>query len=125
MGCEGKKSTYLVRVGRSKSIKGPYIDSNNRFLTMSGSGANYGNLVLWAGVNNPDYSGPGHNSIFLDEAGDYWIYYHGWSKLDDWGTRHIFMDKLLWDEKGFPYVENYKPSFQEEKPGPRFIITDK
>ena len=123
--CEGKKSTYLVRVGRSKSIKGPYIDSNNRFLTMSGSGANYGNLVLWAGVNNPDYSGPGHNSIFLDEAGDYWIYYHGWSKLDDWGTRHIFMDKLLWDEKGFPYVENYKPSFQEEKPGPRFIITDK
>jgi hypothetical protein len=35
------------------------------------------------------------------------------------------MDKLLWDEKGFPYVENFKPTFQEEKPGPRFIIRDK
>ena len=92
---------------------------------MSGSGANYGNLVIWAGVNNPDYAGPGHNSIFLDEAGDYWIYYHGFSRLDDFVTRHIFMDKLLWDENGFPYVNKYKPSFQQELPGPRFIIKEK
>ena len=123
--CEGKASTYLVRVGKSQSITGPYVDANQKALTMSGSGANYGNLVIWAGVNNQDYVGPGHNSIFLDEAGDYWIYYHGFSRLDDFGTRHIFMDKLLWDDNGYPYVEKYKPSFQVEKPGPRFIISEK
>ena len=31
------------------------------------------------------------------------------------------MDKHLWNEKGYPYVEGRKPSFQEELPGPRFI----
>ena len=120
--CEGKDSTYLVRVGKSKSIKGPYIDSNKKMLTMSGAGANHGNLVVWAGTNNPDYVGPGHNSIYVDEAGDYWIYYHAYSSTDNWVTRHLFMDKLEWDENGFPYVEDYKSSFQEEKNGPKFII---
>ena len=123
--CEGQNSTYRVYVGVADNVAGPYVDKKNRPLTMSGSGANYGNLVVWAGVNNQDYVGPGHNSIFLDEAGDYWIYYHGFSKLDDFATRHIFMDKLLWDDKGYPYVENYKPTFQETKPGPRFIISEK
>jgi hypothetical protein len=32
------------------------------------------------------------------------------------------MDKLEWDENGFPYVNTKRPSFEKELPGPRMII---
>jgi hypothetical protein len=32
------------------------------------------------------------------------------------------MDKILWDEKGWPYIENTSPSYHEVKDGPRFIV---
>lgn len=117
--CEGKKSTYRVLVGKSKDIKGPYLDQNNFPLTASGSGTTKGRMVLWAGVDNENVAGPGHNSVIKDDAGDYWIYYHAFSSKDSFGTRHLFMDKLLWDEKGFPYINTTKPSFDEELDGPR------
>ena len=79
-------------------------------------------------------AGAGHNSILVDDAGDYWIYYHAYSTEDNYATRHLFMDKLAWDENGFPYVtytytndegeektSKVKPSFQIELDGPRFI----
>ncbi len=117
--CEHKNSTYHVMVGKSKSILGPYVDSNGYKLTMSGSGQTKGNLVVWAGSSNEDVAGPGHNSVVMDDAGDYWIYYHGFSSKDNFGTRHLFMDKLLWNEAGFPYVNKMKPSFDTELDGPR------
>ena len=46
--------------------------------------------------------------ILKDDAGDYWIYYHAYSSLDRYATRHLFMDKIEWDEDGFPYVEGKK-----------------
>jgi GH43 family beta-xylosidase len=106
---------------------------------MSGGGKTYGEICLMASVANTSVAGPGHNSILIDDAGDYWIYYHAYSEKDNHITRHLFMDKLAWDEDGFPYVsyfyENdegevkeskYKPSFDIdgslEFDGPRFII---
>ena len=118
--CAGKDSTYRVFVGKSEDIAGPYRGKNNFTLTMSGKGKTYGELVCWAGSNDDrDVSAPGHNSILVDDAGDYWMYYHAYSSEDKFGTRHLFMDKLEWDEDGYPYVETLKPSFQEEKDGPR------
>lgn len=121
--CEGKNSSYRVYVGKSKNITGPYIDNNRKALTASGSGTTNGSLVLWAGMrDDKNVYGPGHNSVLLDDAGDYWIYYHAFSSADNYSTRHLFMDKLLWDDNGFPYIENRIPSFQEELDGPRFIL---
>lgn len=117
--CEGQSSSYQVRVGRSKSITGPYVDSKGIALTQSHGGTTYGEIVVWAGVNNKNIAGPGHNSIVIDDAGDYWLYYHSYSNLDSFGTRHLFMDKLVWNDNGYPSVEGKKPSFQEEKDGPR------
>lgn len=118
--CEGKSSTYQDRVGRSDKITGPYRGSDNIPLTLSGSASTYGDLVLWAGVGNEDLAGPGHNSIVVDDAGDYWIYYHSYSSKDSFGTRHLFMDKLIWDEKtNMPHVDKMKPTFDEEKDGPK------
>lgn len=117
--CEGQNSTYRVMVGKSKSVQGPYIDHNGMPLTMSGNGTTYGELVVWGGTNNPDVAGPGHNSIVVDDAGEYWIYYHSYSSMDNFQTRHLFMDKLEWNDLGYPYVVKAKPSFQEEKDGPK------
>ena len=132
--CEGKNSTYRVLVGRAEEITGPYLDANGRPLTASGSGKTFGTLCLDTGITNKNMSGAGHNSILIDDAGDYWIYYHAYSTADNYATRHLFMDKLAWDENGFPYVEytytndegeektsKIKPSFQIELDGPRFI----
>ena len=119
--CEGQNSTYRVVAGRSKNPTGPYVDKNGNAFTKSYNGTNYGELVIEAGSNKRNVVGPGHNSIFVDDAGEYWMYYHAFSSQDDFYTRHLFMDKILWDKDGYPYVENRMPSFLEAKNGPRFL----
>ena len=133
--CAGKDSTYRVYVGVADNVAGPYVDKKNRPLTMSGSGTTCGELVLWAGSGSDrDVVGVGHNSVMVDDAGDWWIYYHGFSKQDTFGTRHLFMDKLVFDADGYPYVsfeyededgnmktKNYLPSYELELDGPRFF----
>ena len=121
--CAGKDSTYRVVVGKADNILGPYRGKNKLPLTMSGNSSTYGEIVVnCIGSTLDDVAGVGHNSILVDDLGNYFIYYHGYSRLDNFRTRHLFMDKLLFDEQGYPYVENYRPSFDEEKEGPSFII---
>ena len=122
LACEKKNSNYKVYVGKSDSLFGPYKNELGQSLT-GGSyySATIGELVLTTPANQ-DSIGPGHNSIFIDDAGDYWIYYHAYHKYDNYNNRHLFMDKLEWDENGFPYVNTKRPSFEKELPGPRMII---
>ena len=121
LACDKKDSNYKVYAGKSDSLFGPYKDSMGRVLT-GGSyySSTIGELVLTAPINK-DTVGPGHNSIFVDDAGDYWIYYHAYHKNDNYSTRHLFMDKIEWDENGFPYVKNKKPTFETVLPGPRMV----
>ncbi len=126
--CKKEKSTYQVMVARSKDIKGPYLDASNNKLTDAGRTIVYGELVVWSSVKNRDtLVGPGHNSILVDDAGDWWIYYHSYVSRDNFKTRHLFMDKLVWGDNGFPYVgetlgsSKCQPSYNEELTGPRFI----
>ena len=118
--CEGANSTYNVRVGRATNIRGPYIDSDGKDLRLSVSTSTYGDIVVYSKKSNTDVKGPGHNSIMVDDAGNYWFYAHAFLSTDNYGTRHLMMDKLLWDEKGFPYIENRSFSFYEELDGPWF-----
>ena len=124
--CDGTDSTYRVMAGISNSVNGPFIDSKGMKLTMSRNGSTYGNLVVWAGsADDSDVYGPGHNSIIKDDAGDYWIYYHAYTRKDGFATRHLMMDKILWDDKGFPYVNTKKPSYDPyldmPQEGPKFL----
>ena len=119
--CVGADSTYKVVVARSKSITGPYVDDQRR--TMVGDGG-AGKVVCWASAGNGKYYGPGHNSVFQDDAGDYWLFYHAFTKDDSFARRHMMMDKLYWDEDGWPYIVGegkFKPSYMEEMDGPRFF----
>ena len=134
--CQGIDSSYRVYVGVADNVAGPYLDKQGRDLTMSANGLTCGELVIWAGASpDKEVVGVGHNSIMIDDAGDWWIYYHGFSSMDNFGTRHLFMDKLVFDEDDYPQVyfqyENDEgkirekkclPSFGYDLEGPRFIV---
>ena len=116
--CEGKNSTYNVRVGRSTNILGPYKDSDGKNLKLSSGTSTYGDIVVFSKGSNLDVKGPGHNSVLVDDAGNYWIYCHAYISTDNYVTRHLMMDKLLWDDNGMPYVEGRQLSFGDELDGP-------
>lgn len=110
--CAGVNSTYHVKVARSKSIFGPYVDSKGVDML----GENRGELVIQGDQN---VAGPGHMSLIEDDNLDWWMFYHGYDKAAPTG-RLVFMDKLLWDDNGFPYVVSRKPSYNKLLKAPYF-----
>lgn len=103
--CDGLNSTYNVRVGRSRNPMGPYVDSNGVDLA---NNRNVGHQVV---QGSSMLVGPGHNSIFVDDAGDYWMVYHLYQ--NDNGNargRYLAIDKLIWDADGWCSVKSLMPS---------------
>lgn len=109
--CEGQFSTYRVAVGRSESLRGPYLDKDGKdILNTSGTD------IL---VGGERFVGPGHNAIITDEAGQDWMLYHAIDKEEPWigsGTtrRPLLLDKVTWKD-GWPIIETHQPgsSMQE------------
>jgi arabinan endo-1,5-alpha-L-arabinosidase len=72
---------------------------------------------------NDHWDSPGHNSVIPDGAGNEWMIYHAVDTTDRFipGTsrllRKMCMDRILYTKEGWPYVENYSPSFTQ-KVGP-------
>ena len=98
--CRGAESTYNVRVGRSRSITGPYLDRNGVAMTQGG-----GTLVL-AGYGR--VRGPGHNSI-LSEGGEHLMVHHFYD-LQENGVPKLQIRPLFWDVDGWPLAgESYEP----------------
>ena len=120
--CAGKDSTYNVRVARSTSILGPYRDSEGANIKLSSGTSTYGDVVVFSKGNNINVKGPGHNSIVVDDAGNYYIYAHAYLASDNYATRHLMMDKLEWGDNGMPYVEGLEFSYGEELEGPMISI---
>ena len=109
--CAGVNSSYHVKVARSRSIFGPYVDSHGVDML----GENRGELVIKGDQN---VAGPGHMSLLQDDNSDWWMFYHGYEKTNPTLGRVVFMDKLLWDDNGFPYVVSHKPSYGKNLTAP-------
>lgn len=92
MCCQGAKSTYNTRVGRSRNVEGPYFDRDGKSMLEGG-----GTVVL---QNDGDVRGPGHNSVISDNGVDYLI--HHWYDAAHNGRRSLGVRKLTWDEQGWP-----------------------
>jgi arabinan endo-1,5-alpha-L-arabinosidase len=92
--CRGKESTYKIVVGRSKDIKGPYVDKNSTPLNENG-----GSLVL---QGDERWAGLGHNSVYTFDGNDYLIF-HAYDSNDN-GKPKLRIEKLSWDEQGWPMV---------------------
>ena len=91
--CEGVSSTYNVRVGRSESVTGPYVDKNGTAMTNGG-----GTIII---NGTPSWKGTGHNSV-LQEDGETYLVYHAYSVQQD-GVPFLRISPLEW-EGGWPSV---------------------
>lgn len=85
--CRGEKSTYKIRVGRSKALIGPYLDRDGKPMAHGG-----GTLLL---EGNADWHGVGHNAVCTFDGVDYLVF-HGYDAKDK-GRSKLRVELLQWD----------------------------
>jgi len=90
--CRGADSTYHMRVGRSTSVAGPYVDRDDRELL------NGGGTLLVEGEGR--YRGPGHNAVLFTDDAAYNVY-HAYD-TNNAGNPVLRVAELAWDEDGWP-----------------------
>lgn len=93
--CRGAESTYKVVVGRSKDVKGPYLDREGVPMSLNG-----GTIVVEGDQN---WAGVGHNSAYTFDGKDYLVF-HGYS-LKYNGMAILVIRDIEWDEQGWPTVK--------------------
>ena len=94
--CRGVKSTYEIRVGRSRAVTGPYVDSSGTDLRERG-----GTMVL---ESKGRWIGPGHASIHERDGREWLVHHYYDGELD--GRPRLRTVPLTWDADGWPLVEN-------------------
>lgn len=112
--CEGANSTYEVVVSRSTSPTGPYVDHLGRDMRAR----NVGKKVI---SKNSTFVGTGHNSVIDDVNGEPWFYYHAFDLANTGRGRVLLMERMLFDEDGWPYVSGLTPS-TTSKIGPHYYL---
>lgn len=106
-------SDYHIRVGRSRTIEGPYLDHNGRPMTDMEDPDYKTGLMIMCGYrfeNSRGWMGPGHNSVLVDEGNEWYMVCHirpygVYTPIES--TMHI--RRIFWSEDGWPMVspENY------------------
>ncbi|QJR81266.1 arabinan endo-1,5-alpha-L-arabinosidase [Alteromonas pelagimontana] len=91
--CRGMDSTYNIRVGRSKDVKGPYLDKSGTAMTQGG-----GTLVL---EGNKDWVALGHNAAYTFDGKDYLVF-HAYETADN-GMQKLRILPMQW-ENDWPVV---------------------
>jgi len=87
--CNGTKSDYNIRIGRSLSPTGPYLDKNG--IDMFNGG---GTLLL---ATQERFIGPGHAGIFESEDGRFCFSFHYYDKQAG-GKARLGKRELIWEE---------------------------
>ena len=122
--CAGPTTGYSVQVGRSKDLRGPYLDREGIPLMTSRAG---GSPTLVQNGNR--WIGAGHNAVVTDLAGQDWIVYHALGRDDPWldepplegqgaiTERPMLIDRLDWVD-GWPYVRADRGPSEGMQTGP-------
>lgn len=99
----GMSSTYRTVVGRSKNLFGPYVDrQGGRMLDNR-----YEEFIS----GDDRFAGTGHNSnIIEDDKGQTWMFYHAYDSSAPDKGRQTMLDRVHWDDEGWPVVYNGHPS---------------
>jgi hypothetical protein len=101
--CSGVNSTYNLRIGRSTSITGPYLDRNGVSMVNNG-----GSLFL---EGTGKFTGPGHFAM-LSEGGSQWFSYHYYDAgsystgYGAYGSPDFDLEPLSWSADNWPYFTN-------------------
>lgn len=94
--CQGINSTYNIRVGRSTSVTGPYLDRGG--VNMAASG---GSMFL---ESTARYIGPGQAGI-LEDNGATWFTHHYYDGNDN-GVPFLGLASMSWSADGWPVLTN-------------------
>lgn len=89
--CRGVDSTYNIRVGRSETITGPYLDREEMPMEYGG-----GTLLR---ESSERWKGPGHSAIFTQEGQDFLVY-HSYD-ADNVGRPTLRLEPITWQD-GWP-----------------------
>lgn len=113
--CSGINSSYYVVSGAADSPFGPFLGSDGKEISSEPGG---GDLVI---APSPDIAGVGHNAVVQDDAGEYWIVYHGYDVDGAYpNERTICADKLEFAaETGMPYVQDISGTDGVTMDGPK------
>ena len=117
--CNGALTGYSVFVGRSTSPFGPFVDKEgNSFLD-----ANVGGTPFLT-MNGNRWIGTGHNSVFVDEGGQWWTVYHAVDQEDPFYAfatgftkRPALLDPVDW-VNGWPVVNGGSMASDGKMPAP-------
>lgn len=85
--------TYNSRVGRSKSVTGPFLDKSGKDM-MKGGGTQ-----VSQGKDGIDI--PAHASIFKDTDGQYYFVSEYFQEYGKTSSQHL-ISTIVWDEEGWP-----------------------
>jgi len=107
--CAGVDSKYLVRVGRSTSITGPYLDRNGLNLLDA-----RGEVFM---ESSGRYIGPGHIGL-LNEGGTNWFSFHYYDGANN-GAARLGLARLWWATDGWPVFTNDWSAFYAFESGAR------
>ena len=117
--CAGPTTGYSVQVGRSKDLRGPYVDQQGVPLLQSRAG---GTPVLTQNGNR--WVGAGHNAVVQDLAGQDWIAYHAIDRSDPFldepfgiNERPMLLDRLDWVD-GWPVTRAGRGPSDTPQAGP-------
>ncbi len=94
--CAGVDSTYNIRVGRSASVTGPYLDRNGVSMVSGG-----GTMLL---ESTARYIGPGHPAI-LNDNGTNWFTYHYYDG-NSGGAATLGLNRIYWTADNWPALTN-------------------
>jgi len=95
--CRGVESTYKVVVGRSKQIRGPYLDRAGEFMTYGG-----GSMVVEDFGTSQRWAAGGHNGAYTFDGKDYLVF-HAYDRNDE-GRSKLVIQEIEWDAHGWPTV---------------------
>ena len=117
--CNGALTGYSVFVGRSESPFGPFVDKEgNSFLDAAVGGTPF--LTM----NGNRWIGTGHNTVFEDEAGQWWTVYHAVDQEDPFYAfdpgftkRPALLDPIDW-VNGWPTVNGGAGPSDTKQPAP-------
>lgn len=117
------KSDYHIRVGRSRSVLGPFTDYHGRELTDTADDGHVVGLMQMCGYcwnEGTPYMAPGHNSVLHDKDGSWYLVCHirekNFSSNPEPSTMQV--RKLFWTQDGWPLVnaEPYRGEKEQEIP---------
>jgi arabinan endo-1,5-alpha-L-arabinosidase len=110
--------SYGIMVARSEQVTGPY----ETFAQAKGLADS---VIL---RSNERFLNPGAHAMFTDDMGQEWLLYHAYEREGlqiDYATlrntaRVLMLDRLDYDESGWPYTRTGTPSIESET-GPVFL----